>query len=176
MPRYKIEFVCNWEPRKRGMAEVAIRKWLANMGGVSELDRLRMEEVGAPEQPALRMLRLTCAQPAGKGKAKSICGQTWQNPTFTPCPKCNGRAFVTKVAEADYEKHPLTDAPPEPAPGDPKAPPAEPPKPPTVEVVEPEKDLPKPVEVPPGTPETQLPPAVVSQRAQEEESYRAPNW
>jgi hypothetical protein len=177
MPRWKIEFEHNWEPRKRDMGNAQIRKWLANMGGVSGIDKVQMILMDPLENeatPKRKLLRLTCNFFPKKTLAR--CGHVWESETFSDCP-VGGKAHrtgVVKLAVEEYASHPLSEGP-LPQKAEPATPKSAPPPP--VTVIEPEHRVEPTPETAPGTPEDALPPAVVSQRRQEfEDSGSLPNY
>lgn len=67
---------------------------LRQYGGVSNIGPL--EPVILAEKEATKpRLYLTCR---GYDAAhKAVCGEAWESDTFTPCPKCGRRQFVTKA-------------------------------------------------------------------------------
>lgn len=108
MPLYRVEFRCDWQPRKLAMGEAMLRKWLAQMGGVGGIDQVRIEAVdkdAEPEKP--KMLRFHCKRLISKENRK--CDAVWDAPSYTECPVCvhdssvkNPRANVEKVDPKDY--------------------------------------------------------------------------
>lgn len=93
MKRMRIEWECNWEPRKVAMVQGELQRTFSRMGGVSNIGSLRIAIDNEPIQERPK-LQLHCAQYLLK--EKKVCGARWESEFFTPCPSCGNRAFVRK--------------------------------------------------------------------------------
>jgi hypothetical protein len=61
---------------------------VSNIGPIIPVDQTKTE----PPKPRLY---LTCRR--YDTATKAVCGHAWESETFTPCPKCGTRQFVTKA-------------------------------------------------------------------------------
>lgn len=63
-------------------------------GGVSNIGPLEPVHLTKPEPPKPR-LYLTCRR--YDPNTKLICGEAWEADSFTPCPRCGQRQWVSKA-------------------------------------------------------------------------------
>lgn len=76
------------------MVRAQMERDLRMYGGVGNIGPLAPVDVAKPETPKPR-LYLTCRR--FDATTKAVCGHAWESDTFTPCPKCGNRQFVTKA-------------------------------------------------------------------------------
>lgn len=94
MPRLRIEFEAEWSQRKIDMIRREMERDLRQYGGVSNIGPLVPVLQAKPEPPKPR-LYLTCRR--YDPNTKVICGEAWEADSFTPCPKCGQRQWVSKA-------------------------------------------------------------------------------
>jgi len=90
--RVKLEWDCDWDVRKRGVARNILARELSFLRGVANVSDI--VPLDAPSEPAKKRFRLVCNRnPFGKGR----CGAEWESDVFTECPKCGARIGVKKI-------------------------------------------------------------------------------
>jgi hypothetical protein len=94
MARLKIEWDCEWSEQKIRLVRRDMERDLRLYGGVSNIGALQRVDTAKPEPPKPR-LYLTCRR--YDAATKAVCGTAWEAETFSPCPKCGNRQFVTKA-------------------------------------------------------------------------------
>lgn len=101
MPRMRITWECDWQPRKVALVQANIIRIFHQFGGVANIGAMHIETVGedAPPPEARPLLKLVCRQYALKDQ--SVCDTKWESEFMTPCPKCGGRKFVKKRLDED---------------------------------------------------------------------------
>jgi len=91
----KVEWECNWEPRKIALVNANLQRLFSQIGGVSNLSELRILPADS-DTPVSAAKRITLICKQFIPKEKRVCGTRWTSEFFTPCPECGGRAFVRK--------------------------------------------------------------------------------
>lgn len=76
------------------MAGMDLLRELRIYGGVSNVSQILTVDQAKPE-PVKPKLYLTCRR--YDASTKAVCGEAWESDTFSPCPKCGNRQFVTKA-------------------------------------------------------------------------------
>ena len=93
MPRYRLEFDCNWSPQKVRQAGIELCRQVKFLAGVKNITFAKAAAAEPiPEQP-----RLTLSCRKYFPKLKTVCGEVWASDIFTPCPKCGAKQFVKKM-------------------------------------------------------------------------------
>lgn len=99
MPRMRLEWECNWQPRKLQAVQSGIQRMFSHLGGVSNLASLAIVIVDedAPGMPGKPLLQLVCKKYLLDEKRK--CMHRWGAEFFSECPAGHGcgRGFVAKL-------------------------------------------------------------------------------